>query len=301
VLIAPAAAAELARCVSQVDRVIPFRMGKPNLETWTAALAGEWDACLDFTGSDRSALLTKLSRAKRKVGYAKHARGLRKLAYTSLSEASVRELHTVDFHLALLAQIGVRPAGLPQSSPLKLTGEAKRKARSLLRDAGVDGPYAIVHPGTAREEKFWMDERWAEVCAYLHDRQRLKIVLTGTGDGLELPHLQKLRKHLRVPVADFTGSLNLAEFAALIAECEIILGVDSMAMHLAALFEKPQIALFGPTNPFHWRARHPRALVLLAGEDGATTAFAPKERKRDMKLISTQSVIDATRRLLPLA
>jgi predicted lipopolysaccharide heptosyltransferase III len=298
VMVVPAPVAELARCIPQLDRVISFHPGRPNLETWASALAGEWDACLDFTGSDRSALLTKLSRAKLRIGYEKHARRLRKLAYTSLSHASVRELHTVDFHLALLAELGVSSPVVGRGLLLKLPHEVKRQTRLVLEEAGVSGPYAVVHPGTAREEKFWMNDRWAEVCASLHRHENLSIVLTGSADGIEVPHLEALRRRLRVPVADLTGRLTLVEFAAVIAGCELIVGVDSMAMHLAALFSRPQVALFGPTNPFHWRPRHPEARVLLAGANGPVTSFTPKERKRDMKLISTQAVVDATRSLL---
>jgi predicted lipopolysaccharide heptosyltransferase III len=298
VMVVPAPVAELAHCIAQLDRVISFHPGRPNLETWASALAGEWDACLDFTGSDRSALLTKLSRARLRVGYEKHARRLRRLAYTSLSRASVRELHTVDFHLALLAELGVQSPSATRGTPFKLPPDAKKRARFLLEEAGAPGPYAVVHPGTAREEKFWMNDRWAELCASLHRHQKMSIVLTGVGDGLEVPHLEALRRRLRVPVADLTGRLTLVEFAAVIAGCEIIVGVDSMAMHLAALFARPQVALFGPTNPFHWRPRHAQARVLLAGSHEPATSFTPKERKRDMKLISTQAVVDATRSLL---
>jgi ADP-heptose:LPS heptosyltransferase len=210
----------------------------------------------------------------------------------------VRELHTVDLHLALLAELGIPSPAAARGVPFKLPHDARKSARSLMEHAGVTGPYLIIHPGTAREEKFWSADRWAEVCAHLHKLQRFSIVLTGTGEGLEQPHLEALKKRLRVPVADLTGKLTLVELAAVIAGCEAIVGVDSMAMHLAALFARPQVALFGPTNPFHWRARHARACVLLAGEDGPPATFFPKTRKRDMKLISTQAVVDATRSLL---
>ena len=290
VMVVPSAVAELARCVSSLDRVISFHPGRPNLETWTTALAGEWDACLDFSCSDRSALLTKISRAKRRVGYAKHARRLRKFAYNALSEASVRDCHTVDFHLALLGELGLQPSGNLRSAPLRLPADARSHAKSLLDRAGVAGRYAIVHPGTAREEKFWVDERWAEVCARLRDHHHLSVVLTGTGEGIELPHLESLRKHLRVPVADFTGELNLVEFAAVVAGCEVIVGVDSMAMHLASLFSKPQLALFGPTNPYHWRPRHDRARVLMPSSDEPLAQFTPKTKRQEMRGIAASSV-----------
>jgi ADP-heptose:LPS heptosyltransferase len=213
----------------------------------------------------------------------------------------VRELHTVDFHLELVRMLEPQKGLHTPGAPFSIPAEVKAHVSDMLAKEGIAGSYAVVHPGTVREEKFWVDERWADVCAHLHEHAGLRVVLSGSGDGLEHAHLQHLRGLLRVPVTDLTGRLSLVEFAAVVDQCRIILGVDSMAMHLAAMLQKPQVALFGPTNPFHWRPRHARALVLLAGEDGHLIRFAPRERKGDMKLISTQAVIDATRRLLSSA
>lgn len=296
VMIVPQAVAGLAACLPEVSRVIPFSRGGKGLEAWGSALAGEWDACIDFTGTDRSAFLVTLSRAKRRIGYAKFARSLRKLAYTHLSDASVRDLHTVDFHLAL-----VKPLTGDVAAPgggFVIPPREREAMRSLLREQGVDGPFAIIHPGTAREDKFWPDERWAEVAAELHDRHQLPVVITGSGDGLEKPHLDAIRTGLRVPVIDLTGRLTLVSLTALIAECRIIIGVDSMAMHLASTLQHPQIALFGPTNPFHWRARHPHAVVLIPDQDQPAELFQPHAKKREMKHLSTASVAGAMDRLL---
>jgi len=38
--------------------------------------------------------------------------------------------------------------------------------------------------------------------------------------------------------------------------------VDSAPMHLASASRTPQVILFGPTNPFHWRPRESPALIL---------------------------------------
>ncbi len=309
VMLVPGNVADLAKCLPAVNRVITYQSGGTNLEAWGSALVGEWDTCLDFTGTDRSAFLVTLSRAKHRIGYAKFANGLRKLAYTKLCEASVRDLHTVDFHLALVEEAlaksrserqqaqrhkGQHPAFSIQQ-PFLVPPEAQAKVHSLLKSHGISTRFAIVHPGTVREEKFWLDERWAEVIEVLHTKHHLPVVITGAGDGLEKAHLIALRKHLCVPVLDLTGQLTLVGLAGLIAQCHIILGVDSMAMHLAAMFAKPQIALFGPTNPFHWRARHERAVVLTPGHDEPQNIFIAHAKKRGMKQISTSAVLGAMR------
>lgn len=294
VLLVPSSVAGLAALLTKVDRIIPFKSQSMNLEAWGSALAGEWEACLDFTGTDRSAILTKLSRATHRLGYSKFSGGgLRAMAFTHLSEASVRELHTVDFHLALVRDF-VSWKALPDSLPaVSVPPALAARAHQKLKEAGISGPYAILHAGTAREEKFWLDDRWAEVAAHLHRAMELPVVLTGTGTGLEEPHLKSLKKSLQVPVTDLCGKVSLEELAALIAGCELIVGVDSMAMHLAASFQRRQVALFGPTNPFHWRARHARSAVLQGEGALPLTAFVPKGKQHPMNHISTDAVIRA--------
>jgi ADP-heptose:LPS heptosyltransferase len=287
--------AELARCIPAVNRVVAYRRGRVNLDAWTSAVAGPWSACLDFTGTDRSALLTGLSHAGRRIGFEKFAsKPLRRLAYTELCPASVRELHTLDFHRALVEEL-TGPVSPPAqlAPPMALSSEVLQRAQKKLVGAGVTGDYAVIHPGSAREEKFWLPARWAGVIQWLVAKSGLQVVLTGSDDALERRHLDAIRRRLAVPVADLTGCLSLPELAAVMEHGALMCGVDSMAMHLAAMFCRPQVALFGPTNPFHWGPRHSRAAVLLGDAATPRWEFHPRERKQDMKNVSTQAVLGA--------
>jgi ADP-heptose:LPS heptosyltransferase len=70
-------------------------------------------------------------------------------------------------------------------------------------------------------------------------------------------------------------------------------------MHLAGAFGTPQVALFGPTNPFHWRPRHEKAVIVLAGEHGPNPPLKPHHIASAMAEISTGQVIDAIKSLVP--
>ena len=308
-MVVPESVAGLVECFTGASRVLAYRSLSLNAGLWASIALGEWDACYDFTGTDRSALMTALSRAKQRHGYAKFAHGLRAKAYTHLCEASVRDLHTVDFHLALVGGSGELRAKSGAAKSLIRAPKTEFTEGSAYRH-----PLVVVHIGTAREEKFWPPERWAEVIEYLArdlgpvrtvgfpggvwEKVSAVVCLTGTNDGLERPHLDKLRAQLRVPVLDLTGKRSLLELASLIGRCDLAIGVDSMAMHLAAMFGRPQVVLFGPTNPFHWRPRHARAVVLAAGHEGPVTDFQPKAKGAPMELISTRMVVDAIHRAL---
>ena len=82
----------------------------------------------------------------------------------------------------------------------------------------------------------------------------------------------------------------------MLARAALVVSVDSGPMHLAAAFARPQVALFGPTNPYHWRPRHDGALV-LRGEGGPLLEFTSDAPGSPTDAISTHAVIDAIERL----
>ncbi len=174
---------DLAECFPGVTQVLRYDTGRVNAALWAAVSVGGWDVCLDFTGTDRAALLTQLSGAKERVGYRKFCgKSLRARAYTRLCEASVRELHTVAFHRALVAEVGAKKGGHEEGAVFGFKAGTRERVAELMREHGVRERYAIVHPGTARREKFWMAERWVEVVRYLKGAG-CQVVMTGTGGG----------------------------------------------------------------------------------------------------------------------
>ena len=121
-------------------------------------------------------------------------------------------------------------------------------------------------------------------------------------------HLAGIESHLPRPepgmshrlVVDLSGKIDLLTLAALIAQAKLLVTVDSAPMHIAAATNTPQIVLFGPTNPFHWRPRNSPAVILQGGSVLQAEDFAPRRQGSSMKLISTQSVIDAMNSLLSM-
>lgn len=61
-----------------------------------------------------------------------------------------------------------------------------------------------------------------------------------------------IKTHLKAPIVDLTGELNLKELAALTARAKAFVGVDSAPMHIAAAMQTPTVALFGPSGEKHW-------------------------------------------------
>ncbi len=96
-----------------------------------------------------------------------------------------------------------------------------------------------------------------------------------------------------------SGKLTLMESAALIAGAKLFIGIDSGPSHLAAAMQTPQITLFGPTNPFHWRARHASSIVLQGGKQNPVVRFDSHSAPGDLNALSTEEVIHAINLILP--
>ncbi len=297
--------------------IYPGREGKSAV--WQRLWHGAFDACVDYTGRDRSALMTLVSHAGMRITADALLRrgGWRRWCYSHVVHAPVRSRHTVDHYLEFLAPVGLGPGAADKApalqparpdGPLRTAGtavpilslpvEVEAEAARALAEAGVGTAeeFIVIHPGSARSEKYWVAERWAEVVEFCQSTLGGRCVLTGgRGDPYEDAHLGALRAALAArgqKCADLAGCLDLPTLAAVLARAALVVGVDSGPMHLAAAWQRPQIVLFGPTNPFHWRPRHPAAYVLCAGHgDGPLQGFVERSSGGKMEQISTRAVI----------
>jgi ADP-heptose:LPS heptosyltransferase len=251
------AAGELGPLFGMVDEVLVWRTGGLNAGLLNQVRRLRPEVVLDFTGTDRSALVALVSGAPVRAGYGKFAAGWwRKAAMTVSCEASVRDLHTIDFHQALAAVAGLETAPVADAGHLRLP-------EGLELPALPDG-YALIHPGTAREEKFWPPGHWIALLDDLHARHGMRFVLTGGDWEFERGQVAEILSGTKASVLDLSGKLNLRQLAGVIAKARLAVTVDTAAMHLAAAFGVPQVGLFGPTNPYHWAPRGERAVVLRA-------------------------------------
>lgn len=250
------------------------------------------DWCLDFSGTDRATFFCALSRAGRRVNFLRFRdKFLRCFLYTDFVDSSVRLRHTADHYTDLLQPLGITR----ENVPLSLRLPAGENTRSLLAARGVTNPYAVIHAGTARAEKYWMPERWAEIADRLHEKHDLLPVFTGATAPDEVAHLAAVRAAMKSTSADLAGATDLAGLAGVISEARIFCGVDTAAMHLADAVRTPSVALFGPTNPYQWRPRHTRSFVIRADTQ---EPFDVKQKGGPMEHIPVDRVADALDALL---
>ena len=293
--------ADLAPMLPKIDEVLVYHAKiRSNRSLLTRLLTGRFDVCLDFTGTDRSALFSMASRAYRRIAFEWARKGpLRALIYQNFVGVTVQSIHTIDRMIELLRPIGVTLTDTKMLPVLSVPDFAVRRVQILLRECGVFDRFALVHPGASTLEKYWLPERWAEVILHLQHHHGLPCILTGGSDLDEQNHLRAIQTALAMlgsgplplPLVTLAGQLDLTLLTAIAARCTVAVSTDTAVMHIASAFLRPQVSLFGPTNPFESHPRHPLSRVICAASPAEATAeFSPEANPAPMSDISSAVV-----------
>lgn len=108
--------------------------------------------------------------------------------------------------------------------------------------------YTTLAPTSRWPAKQWPADRFAELARRLLARGTPRVVIVG-GPGEEEqiePLLQLAKADPRV--TSLVGQTSIARLMAVIARSRLVVANDSAAAHIAVGFDRPLIALYGPTD-----------------------------------------------------
>lgn len=205
-----------------------------------------FDFVLDAQGLFRSGLFSWWTNAPRRVGYA-NAAELGGVFYTDRFHVD-RDRHAVDRMLALVAAMGLEPI-----RDMRLYADPEEL---VWVNAHTPTRYAVLAPTSRWPGKQWPAARFTELARRLLGMGLPRIVIVG-GPGERDQIAPLLTWAAGEPRAiDLVGETSVARLMALIARSSLVVANDSAALHMAVGFERPLVALFGPTRvdlvgPYH--------------------------------------------------
>lgn len=207
-----------------------------------------YDLVIDCQGLMRSGLMTLATMATIRLGAA-DARELAPLAYTRRVPAT-HNMHAVDRMLAL-AQAAVDTFGATESiaAPdmrLYTTAEARAKAERSLTIAG-GAPIIVLAPTSRWPAKQWPDDRFSRLAlALLNETDATLAIVGGPGEQAQCERTRALSYH-NPRVIDLVGQTGIGELMAIVQRSALVVANDSAVLHMAVGFDRPLVALFGPT------------------------------------------------------
>ena len=201
-----------------------------------------YDLVIDLFGNPRTALVTRASGARYRVGFDFR---WRRHAYNIIAHPRGSQVHNTQFNLDALAAIGVEIQDRNLYFPL--ASEDLAHADEWLARAELSERFLVgVNPGGGWYTKRWGLDKYAELCDRVGDAYGAAIVLTwGPGQREDVEAIQSKMHHTPfIPPAT-----TLRELGAILKRCSIVISNDSGPMHIAAAVGTPVLGIYGPTNP----------------------------------------------------
>lgn len=234
-----------------VDRVIPVAIRRWRKAWFSATIKAErkafkeavqavaYDAVIDAQGLVKSAaLVTRLAHGvKNGMDWSTAREPLASLFYNRKHHIAKAQ-HAVERTRELFA---------------KSLGYAKPEAQGdyaiaqhFLGDIAPDSaPYCVFLHATTRDDKHWPESHWRELIG----------LLAGSGLRIKLPwgapHEEARAKRLAegFDYVEVLPRLSLGAVAHELAGAKFVVSVDTGLSHLTAALDRPNITLYGPTDP----------------------------------------------------
>ncbi len=216
--------------------------------------ASAFDLALDFQGLIKSAMIARLSGARRIVGFDRAA--LREPPSRLLLHESVpisERLHVIKKNLALVeAALNIAILKDEEELEFPITINQSHTVEADKAASGTAGRYAILNPGGGWPTKLWSAEKFGALADELWNHFGLHSLVTiGPGeDDLANRALLSSKSGKAKSV-----SVSLKGFCALARHAQVYVGGETGPTHLAIAMRTPVVGLLGPTE--WWRNGSP--------------------------------------------
>lgn len=231
-----------------VDRIIPialrrWRKAPWSLKNWREFLnvrralrQVRYHAIIDTQGLLKSALFAKLAKGPVHGFGARTAREPMASRFYDARYEFAPEMHKIARYRAVAA----RAFSYPMSNYIDYGVSPQVPVPELL-----DEPYCVLLHSSARASKLWSEDHWLALIAQLQ--------AAGLGCILPWGNNSELRRSDRLGVRGgrtlTAPKLSLDQLSALIANAELVVGLDTGLTHLAAAFSRPVVGIFCDSNP----------------------------------------------------
>jgi heptosyltransferase I len=157
----------------------------------------------------------------------------------------------------------------------------------------LEGRYAALAIGASDPDREWFADRWAAVADVLHAEHGLRPVLVGAGTERDRDAAAAIKALARAPIEDALGS-GLRPLVSILGGAQLVISVDTGAVHMAVALDRPVIALMSNADPRRTGPyRKFQDLVVDAYHDpGEVAPISWTRRPGRMRLIGVKDVLE---------
>lgn len=212
----------------------------PTLRWLSTLRQREYDLVVDCQGLLRSGIMSRATKGSRRIA----DRNAREFGWLGANERYriPADLHTVDRMLSLIEQAGIEPV---RDMTLHAPHEDRERVASDPELAGRR--FAVIAPTSRWASKRWPIDRFAQIAHELTTHLDAVVIVGSPSEREQCRDLIAMAEH-NDAIIDRVGSTSIGSLMAIIEACQIIIANDSAALHMAVGFDRPIVALYGPTR-----------------------------------------------------
>jgi len=213
--------------------------------------AQKFDEAILFQNAFHAAWLAWRAGIPERIGYARDGRSALLTRAIAVPRDGEIPAHEAYYYAELVRRAGWIDA-LPKIEEIRLcVAESARGVaeKGLIAAGAREGVLRIAFaPGAAYgSAKCWPAERFAELADRLIVRFDADVILFGAPSERDIA--ERISSGMRCRAVNLAGQTSIAELSAYFSACDLFIGNDSGAMHVAAGAGVPVVAIFGSTDP----------------------------------------------------
>lgn len=209
-----------------------------------------FDVALLLQNAFDAAWIAWRARIPERIGYNRDGRGPLLTKRIPVPKSGEIPVHEKFYYLELIRRVGWIDK-VPNASEIRLhiPDARRRRAAEMLVESGASPAKVRIAVGAGASygsAKCWPPERFAEALNTFLRESAGDVVLFGAAGETQVS--TAISERLIQRPIDLTGKTSISELPALLSQCQLFLGNDSGAMHVAAAVGLPVVAIFGPTD-----------------------------------------------------
>jgi heptosyltransferase I len=194
----------------------------------------KFDVLLHMQWSLRASLLTRMLKAKRRIGFARSISRDKQHLFVNELAPEPNGFHVLNALMSVARGIGV-----PEQAP-SWNIQVKPHAFDLPND------YVIVNPCGSKPSKNWTLNGYRKLLSMLLEKGE-KVVLTGGPSEDEKAFCGQIAQGF--DVISLVGKTSLEELLSVIGEAKLVVSPDTGPAHMATVMDTPVVTLFALSNP----------------------------------------------------
>lgn len=249
------------------DQFITYRTGRTRARTGKGLFdvaarlrAGQFDLAILLPNSFKTALMCKMAKIPRVVGYERDGRGflLTDKLLPTKERGKFVPTPIIKSYMGIARYLGSDERDLKME--LFVTEPERREAAAVLAQCGLDAdvsrpasrgqpPMILLNPGAAYgAAKCWRPEYFAELADRLIDEQRATVLLSAA--PRERPIVEAIKRLMKHAPHDLSNKgITLGSLKEIVRRCDLMITNDTGPRHIAAALDVSVVTIFGPTWP----------------------------------------------------